>query len=76
MAEIDVHGYSVLEAKKIIEQTIVRLPKGETELRVIHGYHGGKDIQTMVRDPRQLRSKRIVRRKYTLNQGETILVLD
>lgn len=76
MYELDLHGLSVLEAKSLIERTIVKLPKNEKELLLIHGYHGGDQIKRMIQDKNQLRSKRIVRRKYTMNQGETILVLE
>lgn len=76
MDTLDLHGYSLGEAKKIIEQTIVRMPKGNQELKVIHGYHNGDAIKALVRDRFQIRSKRLVRRKLTMNQGETILVLE
>lgn len=72
---IDIHGFTVTEAKKFIEQTIVRLDKNVTELTVIHGYHNGNSLKELLRNPNGIRSKRIVRRKYTMNQGETILVL-
>lgn len=73
---LDLHGYSVGEAKKIIEQTIARMPKGKQELTIVHGYRSGDAIKEMVRDRFELRSKRIVRRRYTMNQGETILILE
>lgn len=73
---LDLHGYSVGEAKKMIEQTIAKMPKGNQELTIVHGYHKGDAIRGLVRDRFKIRSKRIVRRKYTKNQGETILVLE
>ena len=76
METLDLHGYSVGEAKKLIEQTIVRMPKGNHELKIIHGFHKGDAIKQLVQDRHQIRSNRIVRRKYTRNQGETILVLE
>ena len=72
---IDIHGYTVEEAKKYIEQTIVKLDKNITELVVIHGYHGGAKLKDLLRNPNGIRSRRISRRKYTMNQGETILEL-
>lgn len=73
---LDLHGYSVGEAKKTIEQTIARMPKGNQELTIVHGYRNGDAIKELVRDRFTIRSKRIVRRRYTMNQGETILVLE
>ncbi|MGS0972113.1 MAG: Smr/MutS family protein [Candidatus Izemoplasmataceae bacterium] len=75
MEEIDVHGMSVLEAKKVIEKLLASLPKDVKELRVIHGYSSGNEIKKMVQDRNSLRSKRIMARKYTKNPGETILLL-
>ena len=76
METLHLHGYSVGEAKKIIETTIARMPKGNQELKVIHGYRNGDAIKGLVRDRFKIRSKRLVRRRVTMNQGETILVLE
>lgn len=75
MEEIDVHGMSVLEAKKVIEKLIASMPNDVKELKVIHGYSSGSEIKKMVQDRNSLRSKRIMARKYTKNPGETILLL-
>lgn len=75
MEEIDLHGLSVLEAKKTLEKLIASLPDNVKELRVIHGYSSGSDLKKMVQDRTMLRSKRIMARKYTKNPGETILLL-
>lgn len=72
---IDIHGCNVEEARKMIERKIVKLHKDVTELVVIHGYHSGDRLKELLRNPNGIRSKRIVRRKYTMNQGETILVI-
>jgi hypothetical protein len=76
MEELDLHGFTVLEAKKVIEQTIARLPKTTKELKIIHGFHSGYGIKKLVQDKNGIRSKRIQRRRYTSNQGETILILE
>lgn len=73
--QIDIHGYTVEEAKRYIEKTIANLDKDVTELVVIHGYHGGNQLKNLLSNPNGIRSKRIRRRKYTMNQGETILEL-
>jgi len=75
MEEIDVHGMSVLEAKKTLERLIASLPSNVKELKVIHGYSSGNEIKKMVQDRNSLRSKKIMARKYTKNPGETILLL-
>jgi len=75
MVEIDIHGYTEYDAIKILEKFIVRCDKDVEEILVIHGFRGGSVLKDMVRDTTKLRSKRIRRRKYTMNQGETILEL-
>ncbi len=72
---IDIHGYPVEEARKHIEQTIAKLDKNITELVVIHGYHGGNQLKNLLSSPNGIRSKKIKRRKYSMNQGETVLEL-
>lgn len=72
---IDIHGYTVDEARIFIEKTIAKLDKNVTELVVIHGYHGGNQLKNLLSSPNGIRSKRISRRKYSMNQGETILEL-
>lgn len=71
----DTHGMDVLSAQKALERFIASAPHDCTVIRVIHGYHHGEAIKTMVQDVNQLRSKRIVRRNRTLNPGETVLVI-
>ncbi|MFW5841939.1 MAG: Smr/MutS family protein [Bacillota bacterium] len=73
--DIDLHGYTVLDAKRILERFIASAPKDCTKIIVIHGYSRGDAIKTMVQNPNELRSNRIKSRKYSLNQGETILEL-
>ncbi|MFP4077604.1 MAG: Smr/MutS family protein [Bacillota bacterium] len=74
--DLDVHGMVVEEAIAHIEKTIKKAPKDVKAIRVIHGYHGGNALKRAIQDPNRIRSKRLVRRKYTLNQGETILEID
>ena len=76
MYEFDIHGFTPIDAKKAIEQLIVRLDKSEKQLKIIHGYHGGDALSKLVRDPHAIRSKRIFTRRRTMNQGETIIILD
>ncbi len=75
MKEIDIHGYVEYDAIKVLEKFIVACDASVKEILVIHGYHSGSVLKKMVRDNTKLRSKRIKRRRPTLNQGETILEL-
>lgn len=73
--EIDIHGLTEQMAIKTLEKFIVSCDKSISEIVVIHGYHGGNALKDMVRNPNKLRSKKIRKRKLSLNQGETILQL-
>ncbi len=73
--EIDIHGLTEQMAIKTLEKFIVSCDNSISEIVVIHGYHGGNALKDMVRNPNKLRSKKIRKRKLSLNQGETILQL-
>lgn len=73
--KVDIHGMTELEALKFLERTIASTSEQVKEICVIHGYHSGNSLKEMVRNRNKLRSKRIKRRKMTMNQGETILEL-
>lgn len=75
IVEIDIHGLTEQMAIKELERFIVSCDKSVSEIVVIHGYHSGNALKDMVRNSNKLRSKRIKRRKLTMNQGETILQL-
>ncbi len=73
--EIDIHGMVESDAIKVLEKFIVSCDENIKEILVIHGYRSGDVLKSMVRSSFKLRSKRIRRRKLTMNQGETILEL-
>ncbi len=73
--EIDIHGLTEQVAINTLEKYIVACDKSVSEITVIHGYHSGNILKDMVRNSNKLRSKRIRRRRVTMNQGETILEL-
>ena len=75
MRELDIHGMTEMEAKTTIERFIASCPKDIKEIVIIHGYHSGSVLKSLVRDKNKIRSKRIKRRKFTMNQGETIIEL-
>ncbi len=73
--EIDIHDLTEFEAIKTLEKFIANAPKNCSEIVVIHGYRSGNVLKNMVSNHHKLRSRRIKRRRYSMNQGETILEL-
>lgn len=69
--QVDLHGCTVAEAKRLLDHAIAAAPKG-CELTVIHGYHGGTALLQFVRT---YKHKRIQRRLLSLNGGQTVLIL-
>lgn len=72
---VDLHGLTEAAAIKVVEKTIASAPKTCEAVVVIHGHQGGQALKRMLQDPNKIRSRRIKRRKYTQNPGETILEL-
>lgn len=70
---IDIHGMTAADAKRKLEQFIKTAPRN-CEVTIIHGCHGGKVLQNMVR--KTLKHKRIKKKILSLNDGETILVIE
>lgn len=71
--EIDLHNMSVIEARRYLKTIINSLDSSTKELRVIHGYKSGSDLQKMVR--KEFKHKRVIRKILELNQGVTTLIL-
>lgn len=72
---IDIHGLTVREARAEVERFIARAPKDCESVTVIHGYHGGTELKDLIQSRNGIRSKRIERKRYSLNQGETVYIL-
>ncbi len=72
---IDIHGLTEYDAIKTIEQFIASLPESIKEVIVIHGHNSGRTLKDMIADPKKIRSRRIKRRRYSKNPGETIIEL-
>ena len=72
---LDIHGMVEADAIKVIEKHIAQLPTSCERLIIIHGYRDGQTLKNMVASPHKIRSKRIKRRRYSQNPGETILEL-
>ncbi|HIS68518.1 MAG TPA: Smr/MutS family protein [Candidatus Gallacutalibacter stercoravium] len=71
--EVDIHGMKAAEAKRQLELLLSRAAPNIKEIVVIHGYHGGKVLQDMVR--KDLKHARIQSKMLSLNSGQTILIL-
>ena len=71
--EIDLHEFTVAEAKKYLDSFIAALPKGTKELEVIHGFNRGSTLQKFVRT--DYKNKRVEKKILGLNQGSTIFML-
>ncbi len=74
ITEIDIHGLNKYQAKILIESRLKSAPKSTYRLRIIHGYHGGTELQHMVRKELGA-NKKVLRVEMGLNPGETDLVL-
>ena len=48
--EVDIHGMRVADAREQLERLIARCGPDIHEIVVIHGYHGGRALQDMVRN--------------------------
>lgn len=76
IVEMDVHGMNGMQAYEAIEKQVRTAGNSVYRIRVIHGFHGGTRIRTMIREEfgyeREPRVKRI---EMGTNQGITELVL-
>ena len=72
---IDVHGMTIDIAKREIEKFIAACDPSVKQVVVVHGYHRGDALRQMIQSPNGIRSKRIKRKRMTMNQGETIFEL-
>ena len=71
--EVDLHTMTVAEARKYLKSTLNVLPKHVREVRVIHGYRGGKELQKFVRH--NFNHSKIERKVLELNQGMTTFII-
>lgn len=72
--EIDVHGYSVAEAKAMITRALKNVNKNVRVIRIVHGYHNGQNIARMVR--KNFRSHpKVERIELSMNPGITDLII-
>lgn len=70
---LDLHGCTVVQAKAAIDAQLKRVRAGTYRLRLIHGFHGGTALLTMIRRDYR-RHPKVLRLEFGSN-GETDLVL-
>lgn len=76
IVEIDVHGMGVEEAQAAVAQKVRAAGGSVYRVRVIHGYHGGTRIRSMLREEFSYgREPKVLRVEMGDNQGITELVL-
>ena len=72
--ELDLHGFTVVQAQAAIDAALRRAKAGTYRLRVIHGYSSGTALRDMVRS-RYRKHPKVLRLEMGMNSGETDLVL-
>jgi DNA-nicking Smr family endonuclease len=76
--EIDLHGYSRFEAKKIIYEKVKEYRKrGIFLIKVIHGYNNGDTIKKWINNSLDLKKELCIRKveQDVINPGATFLYL-
>lgn len=72
--KLDLHGYTVEQAKQIILDTIDLANEQTSKIVVVHGYNNGTKIRDMVR--KNLKHKKISKIYLDFNPGITIIELN
>lgn len=70
---VDIHQMYAPDAKRYLEQLLIRLGDEVESVEIIHGYNSGNSLQKTVRQ--EVRSRKIKRRCVSLNPGITIYYL-
>ena len=71
---IDLHGLMQTEAKKRNDRALASTGPGTYQLRLVHGYHRGTSLRSMIQDEYRYHEK-VLRIMPGDNPGVTILVL-
>ena len=72
--ELDLHNMTKEQAAAAVDAALRRAGGATMRIRLIHGYHGGTALQTMVRS-RYKNHPKVKRVELGLNPGETDLIL-
>lgn len=74
--ELDLHGMNCEKAKAVIDESLNKADSSVYTLRLIHGYHGGIGIKSMIQDEYGYgRSEKVKRIRPGCNPGISELVL-
>lgn len=74
--EVDIHGMTAYEAKNYLNSVLNRTDASVYRVRVIHGYHSGTILRTMLFDEYNYgRNKKVKKVQGGNNPGITELVL-
>ena len=74
--EMDVHGMNGEQACEAITKQVQAAGKAVYRIRVIHGFHGGTRIRSMIREEFGYeREPKVTRLELGTNQGITELIL-
>lgn len=72
--EVDIHGMNQYQAKIKVQSVLNKSNSSIYIIRVIHGYHNGTALRSMIR--KEFRSHpKIKRIELSMNQGITDLIL-
>lgn len=71
---LDLHGMNCYQAQAAIDGCLKRAGRSVYRVEVVHGYHGGTELRSMIRRVYS-RHPRVLRLELGLNPGVTELVL-
>lgn len=74
IVEIDLHGHNLEQAREALDDALRRADASVYRVRVIHGFHGGTAIQSMIRAEYGTHYK-VLRTARGPANGQTDLVL-
>lgn len=71
---IDLHGMKQNQAMRVIDRALIYADSGTYQIRLVHGYHGGDSLKTMIGNEYKKHPK-VKRIQQGDNPGITVLVL-
>ena len=74
IVDVDLHGLLRTEAMQKIDKALKEADRGTYQIRLIHGFHRGNSLRTMIREEYRYHSS-ILRIIPGENEGITIFVL-
>ena len=71
--EINLHGFTVEQAREELVGFLDELEEDVAEVNVVHGYKGGTALRDMIR--REFNHPRVQRKLLSMNPGVTIFLV-